>query len=440
MKRTVRSVTALLMVVCLVAALAGCGSEPVAQGDQTFALTVYITMDMEKTSTFRVLRDPAFARRVEETLGMQLEVRALPADMDYNEVALLDVSGILLTQDPAWVVPLAESRKILSLGDTGQDEAYGLYNSSAYGYVLEDPSCSPQTPVILANLEALRSLGISRAEFTPENFHEILTELKRYYRVPLAVSGMPTDAGFAPLLSLFGLAPSGGREMYVEEGRVVYDKLSEDAKDYLAYISLLYAEGLIPVDALELTEYSCAKMIAQNAAAMAVFTDETCISRAIAYAGENDRELVTISIPVPEAELQTGIYSRVVGYVGRDAVSREEALDFLELLQEAVLAVEPSSGAALTDRLGQYRLFSGAAREPARQDPREVSPMYVYWLYQKENLDAVYLDVAYCKILFGEADPEALTEAARGWQEDSNLLGLIDGRYWAYIRDTGNKK
>ena len=440
MKRTVRSVTALLMAVCLVAALAGCGSEPTVHADQTSALTVYITMDMEKTSTFRVLGDPAFARRVEETLGMQLEVLTLPADMDYNEVALLDVSGILLTEDPAWVVPLAESRNIISLGDTGQDEAYGLYNSSAYGYVLEDPSCVPCTPVILANMEALRSLGISRAEFTPENFHEILTKLKQHYRVPLAVSGMPTDAGFAPLLALFGLAPSGGREMYVGEGGVVYDKLSEDAKDYLEYISLLYAEGLIPVDALELTEYSCAKMIAQNAAAMAVFTDETCISRAIAYAEENGRELVTVPLPAPEAELQTGIYSRVVGYVGKNAVSREEALAFFGLLQEAVQETERSTQDALTDKLGQYKLFSGSVRGAVRQDPREVSPMYVYWLYLKENLDAAYLDATYCKILFGESDPEELLAAARSWQEDSNLLGLIGGRYWAHIRDTEVKK
>ena len=381
MNRTFRNVTALLIAVCLLAGLTGCGRPAETKTERLPALTVYITMDLEKTATFRTLRDPAFSRQVEEELGLRLEVQMLPADMDYNEVALLDVSGILLTDDPGWVVPLAESRKIISLGDTGQDEAYGLYNNSTYGYVLEDPSCAPRTPVILANLEALRSLGISRAEFTPENVYAILTQLKQHYRVPLAVSGMPTDAGFAPLLALFGLAPSGGREMYVEGGSVVYDKLSDDAGSYLEYISLLYAEGLIPVDALELTEYSCAKMIAQNAAAMAVFTDETSISRAIAYAGENDRELVTVSIPVPEAELQTGIYSRVVSYVGKNAVSREEALDFLELLQEAVLTAEPSSGAALTDRLGQYRLFSGAAQEPARQDPREVSPMYVYWLY-----------------------------------------------------------
>ena len=439
MKRAFRKITALLTTLCLVAGLTACGRPAEAKTEQLPVLTVHITMDLERTATFRTLRDPAFSRQVEEGLGLRLDVRTLPADMDYNEVALLDISGILLTDDPAWVVPLAESRKIVSMGAPEQG-GYGLYNNSAYGYVLEDPSCAPRTPVILANLEALRALGISRSEFSPENFHEILTRLKQRYRVPLAVSGMPTDAGFAPLLALFGLAPSGGREMYVEGGSVIYDKLSEDAESYLEYVRCLYAEGLIPEDALELTEYSCAKMVAQNAAAMAVFTDETSISRAIAYAEENDRELVTISLPVPDEELQTGIYSRVVGYVGKNAVTREEALAFFELLQEAVLTAEPSSREALTDRLGQYKLFSGAARGPARQDPREVSPMYVYWLYQKENLDTAYLDAAYCKILFGEAELGELAEAAQAWQGESNLLGLIGGRYWAHIRYTEIKK
>ena len=30
---------------------------------------------------------------------------------------------------------------------------------------------------------------------------------------------------------------------------------------------------------------------------------------------------------------------------------------------------------------------------------------------------------------------EQLEEAARAWQEDSNLLGLIGGRYWTHIRN-----
>jgi len=223
--------------------------------------------------------------------------------------------------------------------------------------------------------------------------------------------------------------------MYMDGQDVVYDKLSGDALDYLDYISTLYAEGLIPGDALELTEYSCAKLLAQNAAAMAVFTDEVCISRAIAYARENDRELVTVSVPVPEGALQTGIFSRVVGYVGRGSVEREEAVAFFTLLQEAVSAMASDAQGDEPSRLSQYRLFSHYGQQKPRQDPREVSAMYVYWLYLKENLDATYLDGIYCKILFGEAAPEELDTAAQAWREDSNLLGLIGGRYWAHVRN-----
>ena len=434
MKRLFRQAVSFLTAVCLTAALTGCGRKAEPAGEQLPVLTVQITMDLEKTAAFRVLSDPLFAQRVEEELGCRLELQMLPSDMDYNEVALLDVPGVLLTDDPAWVVPLAESRKIQSLDAKTPEWDYGQYNNSTYGYVLEDPSCAPGDAVILANLEAMRSLSASRMGFTPEDLYEILLELKTHYRIPLAVSGMPTDAGFAPLLALFDMAPSGGREMYMDGETVVYDKLSEDAEAYLAYICRLYSEGLIPEDAVELTEYSCAKLIAQNAAAMAVFTDGACISRAIEYARENGRELVTISLPVPKANMQTGIFSRVVGYVGKGSVPREEAVAFLELLQQAVREVSSVRQDTQTEKLGRFTLFSGYAYRAVRQDPREVSPMYVYWLYQKENLDARYLDGAYCKILFGEAEPEELEKAAAGWREDSNLLGLIGGRYWAHIR------
>ena len=434
MKKLLKRTGAALTALCLLTVLSGCGGETAAENSEIPVLTVQVPMELEKTATVRTLSDPRFVRRVEEELGCRLDLRMLPAGMDYNEVALLDVPGILLTDDPAWVVPLVESRKILSIDAQTPEQSYGQYNNSTYGYVLEDPSWCPRTAVVLANLEALRSLGSSWTEFDPEAVYEILTQLKGHYRIPLAVSGMPTDAGFAPLLALFDIAPSGGREMYLDGETVVYDKLSEDAGAYLDYISRLYSEGLIPADALELTEYSCAKLIAQNAAAMAVFTDEVCISQAIAYARENGRELVTVPLPVPEAQLQTGIFSRIVGYAGKGGLSPEEAVAFFGLLQQALRDTAPLRESEDLSKIGQYRLFSDQALRPLREDPREVSTMYVYWLYQKENLDATYLDGAYCKLLFGEAGQGELETAVRAWQEDSNLLGLIGGRYWAHIR------
>ena len=92
MKRPLERILALLTATCLTAALTGCGRDVQPAGnDRLPALTVQITMDLEKTSAFRVLSDPLFAQRVEEELGCRLELQMLPSDMDYNEVALLDV-------------------------------------------------------------------------------------------------------------------------------------------------------------------------------------------------------------------------------------------------------------------------------------------------------------------------------------------------------------
>jgi len=435
MRKIRKWIAALLAAVCLTV-LTGCGQEEKVQETPAPMLTVYIPMDLENTCTVLALSDPQFAAKVEQTLGYRLDLQMLPSNMDYNEVALLDVSGILLTDDPAWVVPLAESRKIVAIDVKMEDFEYGQYNNSTYGYVLEDPSCGPRDVTILANLEAFRTLDISRVAFTPENVYDILLELKNHYRVPLAVSGMPTDAGFAPLLALFDMAPSGGREMYMDGRSVIYDKLSGAAGDYLSYLRKLYEQGLIPPDALELTEYSCAKLIAQNAAAMAVFTDEIYVSRAIEYARENNRELVTVTIPVAKEWLQTGIFSRVVGYVGKNTVSQKEAAAFFQMLQQAIRDIESGQSSGAADKLGQYILFTDYSRSEIRPDPREANTVYVYWLYQKEYLDLTYLDSVYCKILLGEGKLEELDAAARAWQEDSNLLGLIEGKYWAHIRDT----
>lgn len=425
---------AAVLVLCL---LSGCAGEMNGPAEDVPVLTVYIPSDLEDSCTMQALNDTAFLRRIEETLGYRLVLHMLPAGMDYNEVALLDFTGILLSDDPAWVVPLAENRKLQTLTAQMENAEYGQYNNSLYGYVLDDPNCASESIIVLANLEALNKVGSTQIPYTPDAVHALLEQLKQNYRVPLAVSGMPTDAGFAPLLALFGIAPSGGREMYVEGSEVVYDKLSDAAGEYLRYIQTLYAEGLIPSDALELTEFSCAKMIAQNAAAMAVFTEDTYVNLALDYAKEQNRQLVCIEIPVKEQQLQTGIFSRMVGYVSKNSITDQEATVFFELLQQRIDLCSADEQKANVDKIGQYSLFRHYDTAQIRQDPREICPMYVYWLYQKEYLDMTYLDGIYCKILLGEADVLELRTSSDAWLADSGLLNLIAGKYWAQTHKNG---
>lgn len=437
MKKYNRIMAVLLTVALIVCLMLGCTQKTPETGGNLPVLTVHIPSNLEKSATMAVLRDPAFVRLVEQNLHYKLEIHVLPAEMDYNEVALLDFNGILLTDDPAWVVPLVESRKLVTLPAVLDHYEYGQYNNNMYGYVLDDPSCKPQSIVVLANREALQDVQVSQMAFTPENVYNLLADLKKDYRIPLAVSGMPTDGCFAPLLALFDMAPSGGREMYVEDGEVVYDKISGSAEDYLRYIQTLYTEGLIPGDVVELTQYSCAKLIAQNAAAMAVFTDQTYVKLALQYAAEHDRQLVYVEIPIDDSLLQTGIFSRMVGYVSKSSISEQQAVTFFELLQQQI-ALQPGKNQGVNiDRIGQYALFKKADRTTVRQDPREACPVYVYWLYQKEYLDMTYLDGIYCKILLGEADVLELQTSSESWLLDSGLLNLIAGKYWAQTHKGG---
>ena len=437
MRKNNKIMAVLLTVALLMSLMVGCGQETQKSSENLPVLTVYIPSNLAKSSTMAVLEDPAFVQMVAQNLHYKLQIHALPAQMDYNEVALLDFNGILLTDDPAWVVPLAECRKLQTLSAVMDQYEYGQYNNNMYGYVLDDPSCRPESIVILANREALQKAGKSQMAFTPESVHELLVMLKENYRIPLAVSGMPTDASFAPLLALFDMVPSGGREMYVKDGEVIYDKISDSASDYLSYIQTLYAEGLIPEDVVELTQYSCAKLIAQNAAAMAVFTDKTYVEIALQYADELNRQLVYVELPVREQLIETGIFSRMVGYVSKGSITDQEAVAFFELLQQHVTKRPYEKQEISADRIGQYALFKQYDTSDVKQDPREICPMYVFWLYQKECLDMTYLDGTYCKILLGEADVREIKTSAEMWLADSGLLNLIAGKYWAHTRKSG---
>ena len=422
------------LLLCL---LGGCAPEPDVPVEDLPVLRVYIPMNMETFCTMEILRDSAFVRKVAQEMGYELELHKLPGNMDYNEVALLDFSGILLTDDPSWVVPLAKSRKLMTISSEMKDFEYGQYNQNMYGYVLDDPSCEPESMVILANREALQQTGKLEIPFTPESVYDLLAELKENYRIPLAVSGMPTEAGFAPLLALFDIAPSGGREMYVEDGEVIYDKISDSASDYLRYIQRLYADALIPGEVVELTQYSCAKMIAQNVAAMAVFTDPFYVDLAQEYAKEQNCTLVRVEIPVEAEQLHSGIFSRVVGYVSKDGPTEPEAMVFFRLLQQQLDLRSGETQDNAGEMIPEYQLFSCADIRQAKQDPREVCPVYVYWLYQKEYLDMTYLDGTYCKILLGEADVHVLKTSADAWMEDGKLVNLIAGKYWAQTHKGG---
>lgn len=431
MRKSWKNCLLLLLVFCMTMSLAGCGETDSADSEELPVLTVYAPSQMDDTITLALLRSESFAQQVERTLGMQLELHMLPSELDYNEVALLDFSGILLTDDPSWLVPLAENRRLerLSVNQEMKEREYGQYNNTQYGYVLEDPSCTVDSVVILANLQALRNMDNSQIHFTPEGILEFLRELKENFRIPLAVSGMPTGAGFTPLLTLFDMAPSGGREMQIEGNAVEYDKLSDRATDYLEYISLLYSEGLISADTMELSEYSCATLIAQNAAAIAVFTDEIYVELALQYAKEVNRELVSITLPVPNANIETGIFRRIVGYLSKDCADQDAAISFLDLLQCAVSEQTYQSENVLFG-VGKYNLFSLPNVRLAKQDPREICSMYVYWLYQKEYLDMTYLDSAYSKIMLGEMAISEFATAAQSWMDDSSLLNMIAGKYW----------
>ena len=435
------------IIICLLACLlllSGCtGRNPT--GEETLPrIPITVVCGKEPYAAEQVIRDPDFLAALEAELGIRIQLETVYDLEPFEEDVEISFTGGLITGNCLWMIPLSSGYKMAKLEETASSpqSPYGRLGASTYGYVFTQPGGTGSEPVLLANLDILESAGVDSVPYTPEGMRTLLQALGESCEVPLAVYGTPSEKGFAPLLGLFGIAPAGGREFNLENGEITFDKIGENARDYLTYANGLYEEKLIPEDCVILNEYAARNLFLDGKAALAVFPNAAAGQDALALAGERGFRAGAVGLPVSEGKLETGVYNRSVGLIS-----------FATPYAREILAVYTAVEAAIAERaaeeipaLSEVSLFYG--RVPVYTDPLEPLIPEVSTLYKKHLLDWTVVCPYYAQILTGARIPEGFDDMKDSWLNPyvqlgeapaelsgASLMQIINGWYYKSQKD-----
>jgi hypothetical protein len=267
-------------------------------------------------------------------------------------------------------------------------------------------------------------LGLENIPFTADSMLYALQKLSDLYQIPLFVYGSPAKEGFSVLLELFEISPMGGREFYVEDGKVKFDKISDKAENYLVYVNQIYQKGYIPSDFLVLSEYSGIGMLAHGKSAMAVFPSMEIAQEAIQTAEKMGRQVALTELPVDHSCTETNIYARLTGLISWDYPDAETAKRFLAELQSVLKEINKEENIDVP--VERYPLFSntGAYRRKAF-DPVEVTLPDIRRLYEKHFLDINYINPYFSRIATGDLPLMSISEMREHWL----TRGLEESRF-----------
>lgn len=410
----------LLLIGLLIISSVGCTThvqvENVQEDDPVPVLNVYITENSKPYTAVRALMDESIRSKLEEKLDVQIKLIDFGLAGGMDTVSEISFTGVLLTEDPMLIIPLSERSLLLEIEKNllESDSTLGQYRGKQYGYIFVDSYSGRIQPILAVVPEMLRQLGLEHIPFTADAMADALDKLSKYYQAPLVVYGSPAQEGFSILLELFELSPTGGREFYLEDGQVKFDKMSDRAEAYLAYINQLYRDGCIPSDCLILSKYSGIQMLAYGRSAMAVFPSKEIAQEAIRSAENMGRHVALAKLPVDDSCTETKIYTDLTGLISADCWDPELAKRFLVELQSVSKELQMEEESALS--VEWYPLFSniGTHRRTAF-DPVEVSLPDLRRLYEKCTLDTNYIDPYFSRLATGALPLSWFAEMREQW-------------------------
>lgn len=408
-------------------------------------LQVCIASGTEAYAGVHILRNEETRGALEDTLGVQLELVDLYPEQDSSGTADVEFKDVLLVDNPLQIVPLAARNQLLALFHMEmEDPTLGKYQGLQYGYIFSHSNEAASQPVLAVLPEVLELADIRKIPFTPEAVLQALeklsvvdtsvvadiisTPMSDIAMPPLAVYGMPSGAGFGPLLALFDMAPLGGNDICVADGTVVFDKLEPNAKAYLAYVRALYEKRFIPDACLLQTEYSAMELLINGRCFMAVLPNEAFAQMVVTRAAANGNRIALVKLPVPEACTEVNVYNRLTGMVAKGSQNAELAKRFLVELQRMSNLTETK----LAMEAEWYPLFVHADTERMRRvDLVDEVLTDIRRLYEKNMLDTTYIEPYYCRIVTGDLPLEAFDTMKEQWlltNHDTNRGEFSSGK------------
>lgn len=419
----------LLCLVLVLSTLIGCVPEQEEDLTQEAVpvLRVYVSTQAQEYSTIEYLLSVENQQAMEQALGCTLEIQMYTPQDTLDSVLKLTTDGVILTEDPLEVATLAYDGALKELDKNvlwteERESLFGRVGGRQYACVYTVEPHRTASAVLLVLPDLLEEAGIRNEAYTPEGVLEAFEKLPSHIH-PLAVGGIPTEGNFIPLMGLFGIAPSGGREFYMEGESVCYDKFSSSGESYLRYLCQLHAQGWLPDDFLLLSEYSLIDMLSSGRYAMAVLTEEGCIAETIRRCQENGLRVAVAELPIAQEKQEWNIYHRLLGAVMSDCAEKELAVSFLQLLYDNTKELVEESSTSVADTLERYPLFSAENQKAASVDPVEQCTYDARMQYEKALIDRYMVKTYYSRMAVGD-----LPLSEFKYMRENSLMGLLSGR------------
>ena len=404
-------------------------------------ITVTVVRGNHPYGPEELLLDDGFRSALEDRLDVTIVLEEVWDISLFDESVDISFTGGLITNDCYWMIAMASGFQLEKLSSDVEllEPQFGRMGSSTYGYVFSEPGQQGTEPVLVADMGKLRDAGLGQIPYTEEGVYSLLLTLSEACEVPLAVYGSPAGGGFGCLLGLYGLAPTGGREYYLEDGEIRFDKISDQAEQYLRFVSRLYSEGLIASDCVSMNEYACRNLFLSGKTALAMFPNGSCAADVVAEARGRGIDAVAVDIPAPEGSLRTDTYARPIGLISYDHPYTRELLQIYGAIQAELLKEERPE----EELLCRASLFAPSAAG-ACYDPVEELMPELSTFYEKRLLDAAVIEPYYARLLTGSLPPEMgfgelqqkwlnpyaqIGEAARPLSGD-NVMRIINGWYY----------
>lgn len=199
-----------------------------------------------------------------EKTGYDFDIVVLPAGEEGPEKLNLmlnggQVEGVVFTLETykasqiaaqGLLEPLDEYLEDCELFNRYRDiQSVGEYDGKQYGILVPNDGIFAQGACTVVRKDVMESNGFTKQPETFEELDKLLHMFGENGMTGAVVYDSPTKKPFDMFLSMFGISSTyGSNFMLNEDGKLEFKMISKQARDYLAYMNQLYAEGLIPRD------------------------------------------------------------------------------------------------------------------------------------------------------------------------------------------------
>jgi len=263
------ALASLLTLSMLAACSGGGGASSNGEGGERKQVKIIVGGNVQEFPAGVTKDDNFIMEYWERESGFDVELEILPLEGGDEKLNAMLVSGeatgIIIKGGTEWLANLVHQDVLEPLDEhlkgTSLENLYPELHSAAtidgkrYGILTPD-AIAAQATAFLVRKDWMVEDGFAQQPKTFEEFNALLKSFKDRGVVPIGVSGTPHSSAFSPFMGMFGIPT----EFALRDGKVVYNPISPQAKQFLTYMNQLYKDGMLPKDFAMLNEQSLQEM------------------------------------------------------------------------------------------------------------------------------------------------------------------------------------